>query len=318
MTSELRVLRASEVEAPPADQPRWLIESLWGAGAVGVIGGAPKSCKSWLALDMAVAVASGRLCLGRFAVGQAGPVLVFAAEDGPLGARERLEQLARARGADFSTLDVRLIVEPSLRLDFERDQDRLQATVGRHRPRLLVLDPWVRLQRVHENDATEVSAVLAALRSLSRTFELAIALVHHARKGPMDDLGQSLRGSSDFHAWGDSNLYLARRRAGLVLSVEHRAAAAPAPVPLILADHPGSVRLEVREEPIPGDAESAKPAEIPLTQRILESLRNGAPQRHDALRAQLRVRGQHLADALRELQSSGQVSRTTDGWVIEP
>ncbi len=319
MSAELRVLRAADVAAAASDQPRWLIESLWGAGAVGVIGGMPKSCKSWLALEMAVAVASGRPCLGRYAIGTAGPVLAFAAEDGPLGARERLEQLAAARGADFSTLDVRLIVEPSLRLDFERDQDRLRATIERHRPRLLILDPWVRLQRVHENDATEVSAVLASLRALSRTFEVAIALVHHARKGPMDDLGQSLRGSSDFHAWGDSNLYLARRRDGLMLSIEHRAAAAPPPVRVSLESDPGPVRLEVHDAPgtpdAPGPASAQEP---PLTQRVLECLADSAPRRHDALRAQLRVRSQHLAEALRELQSSGQVTRTPDGWVIEP
>ena len=319
MSAELRVLRAAEVAAPAPDQPRWLIESLWAAGAVGVIGGAPKCCKSWLALEMAVAVASGRPCLGRYAVGGVGPALVFAAEDGPLGARERLEQLAAARGADFPTLDVRLIVEPSLRLDFERDQDRLRATVERHRPRLLVLDPWVRLQRVHENDATEVSAVLSSLRALSRAFEVAIALVHHARKGPMEDGGQSLRGSSDFHAWGDSNLYLARRRDGLVLSIEHRAAAAPPPVGLLLENGQGPVRLEVRDAAAtPGAPDAATPLEPTLTQRILECLKDGAPHRHDALRAELRVRSQHLAAALRDLESSGQISRTADGWIIEP
>ena len=37
--------------------------------------------------------------------------------------------------------------------------------------------------------------------------------------------GQALRGSSEFHAWGDSNLYLRRHGDQLALAVEHRAAA---------------------------------------------------------------------------------------------
>lgn len=46
------------------DEQRWLIDQLWAEQAVGVIGGEPKSNKSFLALDMAVAVASGAPCLG--------------------------------------------------------------------------------------------------------------------------------------------------------------------------------------------------------------------------------------------------------------
>ncbi len=36
----------------------WLIDGLWLDQAVGIIGGEPKCCKSFLALDMAVAVAT--------------------------------------------------------------------------------------------------------------------------------------------------------------------------------------------------------------------------------------------------------------------
>src|SRR6266850_4723027 len=94
--NELRVLRAAEIAPRSQDEPAWLIEGLWGAGAVGLIGGAPKSCKSWLSLEMALAVASGRPCLGRYEVPSPGPALLYAAEDAPLQVRERLEGLSRA------------------------------------------------------------------------------------------------------------------------------------------------------------------------------------------------------------------------------
>ena len=61
----LPVRRAHELDAQPEEQ-RWLIEGLWSAEAVGILGGEPKCCKSFLALDMAVAVASGASCLRRF------------------------------------------------------------------------------------------------------------------------------------------------------------------------------------------------------------------------------------------------------------
>ena len=51
------VLRASQIPTQSQER-RWLSRELWGAAAVGIVGGSPKSCKSWLALEMAVSVAT--------------------------------------------------------------------------------------------------------------------------------------------------------------------------------------------------------------------------------------------------------------------
>lgn len=305
MSHELTVVRAAEISAPDPAAPTWLVEQLWATGAVGVIGGAPKCGKSWLALELAVAVASGRPCLGRFAVPAPGPVLLYAAEDTPLHVRQRVEQLCRARNAPFDTLELSLILEPSLRIDRPQDVDRLRATLALHHPRLLILDPYVRLQTADENHATEVAAILATLRDLSRTFSLALLLVHHARKSSGDSAGQALRGSSDFHAWGDSNLYLRRRAQQLLLTIEHRAAPAPPPLTLTLAQNP--LHLEIR------DAESRPPLTTPLEQRVLAALQHG-PQRLDPLRAAVGARKQSVAHTLRSLEATGHVLRQTDGW----
>ena len=309
MNTELRVVRAADVAERPSDETPWLIEGLWGAGGVGVIGGSPKVCKSWLALEMAVAVASGRPCLGRYAVPVQGPAIVYAAEDAPPSVRERLSHLAEARGADFAALDVGLIIEPSLRLDRAQDVARLRATLERRRPRLLVLDPYVRLQSGDENSAMEVSAILSTLRELSRTFECAIALVHHARKGTGDEPGQALRGSSDFYAWADSLLHLRRTREGLVLAIEHRAAASPPPVGLTLVTDAGPLRLELRSMP----AVAVEPA---LGERIVSALQESGSQRHRALRESLHVRDEHLTATLRELEAAGRIARTPEGWRV--
>ena len=41
----------------------------------------PKCSKTWLGLDIALSVATGTACLGKYAVPQPGPVLVYLAED---------------------------------------------------------------------------------------------------------------------------------------------------------------------------------------------------------------------------------------------
>ena len=305
MSSPLRVVQAARLSPRSVDTPLWLVDELWGDGAVGVIGGQPKCCKTWLALELAVAVASGRPCLGRFDVPRPGTVLVYGAEDAPEQIRERILQLADARQANFQTLDVRLILETALRLDRREHLDRLRDTLQQHQPRLLVLDPYVRLQRADENDATQVSAILAALRELSRAFRLAIALVHHARKNSSDHPGQALRGSSDFHAWGDSNLYLQRRRNCLLLSREHRFAPAGPNLALALSQQ-SPVRLELLQENVS--------VQSSLAQRILDALDGHGPQSQLQLRSSLRVRNQNLGETLRQLETQGRLHRRPDGW----
>ena len=149
---------------------------------------------------------------------------------------------------------------------------------------------------------------------MSRVARTAAALVHHVRKNAAGLPGQALRGSGDFWAWGDSNLYLARSRTGLLLTVEQRAAPAPPPIPLLLAapEHPvdpcaGGAHLKVLSGP-------AAPSQPPLAERFLAVLHHDRPTPHRALRAALRVRDQTLSDALRTLQAQGRLARTAHGW----
>ena len=134
-------------------EARWLVEGLWADEAVGIVGGEPKCCKSFLALDLAVAVASGTPCLRQFPVRKRGRVLLYAAEDAHCVVRERLEGICHAAGVDLDKLDILVITEPSLRLDLDHEAVRLHATVERLQPTLLVLDPFVRLHRIDENDS---------------------------------------------------------------------------------------------------------------------------------------------------------------------
>jgi len=294
--------------------PRWLIEDLWELEGVGILSGAPKSMKTWFAMDLAFSVASATTALDRYEVKESGPVLIFCAEDHPTRVRARLEGYALHRGRALAGLPLYVIVESALRLDTSADQARLATTLARYRPRLLVLDPFVRLHRIDENSALEVSGILAYLRELQRRFEVAILLVHHARKAgaSAEHAGLSLRGSSDFHAWGETNLYVRRRRGSLELVVEHRNAPAPEPVQIAL-------RSGGEEPPhLEVVSTAARSGELEeLARRLVEVLAAARePRTQEALRAELHVRTQRLQAALRELERSGRATRSAAGWVL--
>jgi hypothetical protein len=307
----LPVVRVGEIRSED-NARRWLVQGLWGASSVGVIGGAPKCAKTWLGLDMALSVATGTACLGKYAVPEPGPVLVYLAEDALLMVRERIEGMARHRGLDLAEVEVHVITAPVLRLDRGPDRTRLLETTKRIRPRLLLLDPLVRLHGIDENHAGEVAELLGYFRSLQRQLDLSVLLVHHTRKNATGGVaaGQGLRGSSDIHAFGDSNLYLRRTREHLVLSSEHRAAPASAPVHLeLVATDARTTHLEVIAE-----LEDGKPMQPSLEQRVLDLLSQGAVLTRAKLRDSLGVKNERLGESLESLERAGRVRRTPAGW----
>ena len=315
MTDKLPVRLAADL-AVLAEEHRWLIQDLWAAQAVGVVGGEPKCCKSFLALDMAVAVASGKSGLRRFPVADPGPVLLYAAEDALHVVRRRLDGIAAVAGVALAGLPVHVITARSLRLDDEDDRARLQLTLDAIRPKLLILDPFVRLHRIDENSSGDVAPLLGFLRSLQRRVHVAVCIVHHAKKGAgRIRAGQALRGSSEFHAWGDSNLYMRRSPdQQLVLSVEQRAAASIPALSLELRADPGD-RLALNV--VPDRAPATETPDLRPADRVEEILAAAThPVSLSDLRAACHIRTESLCHTMNDLLREGRVRKGPAGYTL--
>jgi len=155
--------------------------------------------------------------------------------------------------------------------------------------------------------------LLAGLRELQRGLDLAIILVHHTRKAVPAGMaaGQGLRGSTDLHAFGDSNLYLRRLRGHLLLTMEHRAAAAPEPVGLELV----TTQEETIHLAITSTAPSCEaPHETNLDQAVIKVLERQPVISRQALRENLAVQNERLGRTLVRLESQGRIRRGPDGW----
>jgi hypothetical protein len=302
------VLKAAQLEAAPPEPP-WLIRSIWGREAVGIISGPPKSAKTWTGIELAISVASQCPAFGCYPVLQQGPALIYLAEDSPTMLRARLEAICLHRQLEIQSLDLHVIVTPSLRLDVDEDRQRLLQTIDRIRPVFLLLDPLVRLHALDENRAGDMAGLLGFLRNLQRTFHLAVALTHHQSKRQHSQPGQALRGSSDLWAWTDSAAYLSRRKDHIVLTLEHRAAPAPDPIKLNLISRTDGTATHL--EIIKPEACQALP------EKILALLgQSSGPLPRITIRKQLSVRNQTLGQALENLEHRGQIYSQQGGWIV--
>jgi hypothetical protein len=239
-------------------------------------------------------------------------VLLYCAEDSLSMVRRRLEGICAAAGLKLEQLDIQVITEPSVRLDLDAVRRRLDATVARMRPRLLILDPFVRLHRVDENASGEVAPLLAFLRELQRRHAVAVLVVHHAKKDAgRVRAGQALRGSSEFHAWGDSNLYLKKHSDDTVsLTVEHRGAPSIRPLTLELATNCIGVALRIADRA----AASVEPPSS-VDDRIIAALTESQrPLSFPELRGQCRARSATVYERIAALTATGRVSKSSKGY----
>jgi hypothetical protein len=155
-----------------------------------------------------------------------------------------------------------------------------------------------------------MSALLGELRALQRHYHLAIVLVHHVRKNgaPRGQDGQSLRGSGDLHAWGDSNLYLRKRDGQIMLTVEHRSAPSPPPSVLELAHEPDVHLRVVQGGPVEHDLA------VDAADKILALLSREPVMTREGLRAAIQARNATVGEALVRLRAEGRVERTGGGF----
>jgi len=198
-------------DAPPP-KTGWLVENIWPQGARGWIAGEAKIGKSWLALELAVAVASGLPFLDKYGVANKGRVWYLTEESTKRSIynRVRMLLLAKNQSPDILRNQLGFVVRERVKLTDPRWRARLLTTLERERPVIVFIDPLRRYHDGDENDSTELQPVLDAAAELQEHGP-AIVIIHHSRKTSEANAdaraGQKLRGSSDLHAWGDAAMY---------------------------------------------------------------------------------------------------------------
>jgi len=180
----------SFAEGAPAELK--LVDGLLGEGGLSVIYGPPNAGKSFLALDLAFAIASGRPWFGKPTV--VGPVLYAAGEAAP-GLRKRTKAIIQHKGCAGAPIGILKTA-----LDLPNDWDLLAARLRRMQrdlgqaPALLVIDTVNRFYGDgDENSSKDMRAFLGSVEKVRKEFPaLHVLLIHHSGK----DADKGMRGST--------------------------------------------------------------------------------------------------------------------------
>ena len=188
-----------------ADVPM-LVSGLMPEGALGFLAAPPKAGKTWLALNLALCVATGQPYLGRFVVPKRRSVLYLALEGDRAAIRARIAALARGLGIDPNgdELDgwLRIAYKPAgINISDPAWTDRVLADADRLDAGLVVVDV-LRAAAPHLPESGEGATAFAQIRqnlAPLATNGRAVLLLHHFVKftdGTKDrPLGDRMSGS---------------------------------------------------------------------------------------------------------------------------
>lgn len=201
---------ATELLGATFPPPRWAVPGLLAEG-LNLLAGSPKLGKSWWAMNVAVAVATGTPALGSIPV-TGGHVLYCSLEDAPPRLQRRLRVLLKDRDAP-DRLTFRTALPPLA----DGGTDELDAWLVEHPgARLVIVDVLARVRESATGNSRydEDYKLLATLKAIADRHGVCVLVLHHTRKGAQgDDFIAEVSGTYGIAGAADAVLVMQRARA---------------------------------------------------------------------------------------------------------
>jgi hypothetical protein len=198
---------------------KWIVPDLLPEGLT-VLAGKPKLGKSWLVLDLAVAVAQGGWTLGDRHC-QAGSVLYGALEDSERRLKSRMEKVchkaAWPAGLHFAT-EISALTNGGL--------DEIEGWIDANPDaRLVIVDTFAKVRPGKTRDETQYEADYRAagmLKRLADSRRVAVIMVHHTTKAPAEDPFDMISGTNGLAGAVDTLMVITTGAAGVTLHTRGR------------------------------------------------------------------------------------------------
>jgi hypothetical protein len=207
--NKIKFASASALLTREFPEQKFAIDGLLAEG-VTIFAGRPKLGKSWCALGLAVAVATGGRALGSLPVSQ-GDVLYLALEDGERRLQKRLREMLGS-----NEVPARLAYATEFPRIDDGGLDALNCWLIKYpKTRLIVIDTLKRVRpherkhgRIYDGDYDAV----APLSGLAIKYGVSIVVIHHTRKMDSNDPLDMISGSTGLTGGADGALVLTRSR----------------------------------------------------------------------------------------------------------
>jgi hypothetical protein len=212
-----QTLAARDLQQKTVAPLRCVVPGLLPEG-VTLLAGRSKLGKSWLALDLAIAIAGGRATLGNLQP-QTGDVLHLALEDGEHRLQRRLATLLPGEDVWPTRL--------SLATQWRRANEGGLADIAEWcrsvlHPVAVVIDGLDRFRGLKGERGAQIRKAIEELQRLAREHAVAVIIVHHERTRSGGDPVDMIAGPAGIGGAADTVLVLKREARGVVLYARGR------------------------------------------------------------------------------------------------
>lgn len=260
---------AELLQQQPVTAPALVEPALLPAQGILFFGGEPKSGKSILVANLALALAAGVDRLG-FSIPAARRVLVCQFE---LPLAQFVSRLCTMRRALGAAADQRLLVDTRAAghlLNTTQGFSHFLAVAQQAQAEVIILDPLYSTHDQDENDTRAMAALCQALLRLRDNSGAALIVIHHSRKAiNRGEIGSAFRGSSALHAVGDTYVLVTRPSPQLpTLELRFQFRYAPSQAPRLLQLNPQTLWFSAAG-PVPPPPAPGRKVEIRDVRQVL-------------------------------------------------
>ncbi|VVC03446.1 AAA domain protein [Candidatus Bilamarchaeum dharawalense] len=206
-TGQLSIIWEKELQTIISKPNNWIVDGYIPKDSIILLAGKRGFYKSWGALHLALAIASGKPFLGKYPA-LLYPVLYLDEENGVNVLKERVMQIKQGMGLEGSVENLCFSSFAGFKISNAQAKLALETFIKQHGIKVIIVDTLRRIISSEENDAGEINSIFTNLiRPISSEYGVTWIFLHHLRKGMAGkvptDLLDELRGSSELANYAD-------------------------------------------------------------------------------------------------------------------
>ncbi len=277
----------------------WIVDKLIPQG-ITLFTGAPRSCKTFIMQDMALAVIQGKPFLGHFDTTQTN-ILIIDEENNKALAKKRFSSLGAPAGLPIHISSLR-----NVKIDKPERMEETLEYCKENQISLVIIDSLVRMHSADENSASGMSQALQGLNILKRN-GISVILIHHHRKQQAGaKLGfESVRGSGDIFAFVDCHIGVERNERKItIIQDKLRTDEEIKPFSVDMITENKTVRFQYA-----GDADTYKQIDDEVLATIQLGTQSSLELTTEYIKSNCEYSGYALTNALKRLVTKGLIIR---------
>jgi RecA-family ATPase len=161
---------------------KWIVPNIIPENSITFLYGLQETCKTWLLMDLAIAMAKGGgYWTGKFPV-ESGTVLYIDQERSRTETQRRFRALCAAQNLKFKDLTLQVKWGSTIRLNLQHSFEGFKRLLEKVNPKLICVDSFATFHTSEENNKKDIQAVFEKLKDLRNTFNCTFVFVDHENK----------------------------------------------------------------------------------------------------------------------------------------